>query len=89
MVKFECLGWSTNYVDHPPPAVGRDLTLVAKILQNLANLVLFGKKETYMEPCNEWLLKQQPKMKAFLDTLSSLPTSRMTSREKKNSSSQQ
>eukprot|EP01127_Copromyxa_protea_P012968 TRINITY_DN3428_c1_g3_i1.p1 TRINITY_DN3428_c1_g3~~TRINITY_DN3428_c1_g3_i1.p1 ORF type:complete len:256 (-),score=64.20 TRINITY_DN3428_c1_g3_i1:56-823(-) len=27
-----------------------------------------------MEPCNEWLLKQQPKMRAFLDALSSIPT---------------
>jgi Ras GTPase-activating protein 1 len=76
MVITGCTVCSFTLKDHPPPAVGRDLTLIAKILQNLANLVVFGKKEVYMEPCNEWILKQQPKMKIFLDSLSQLPTSR-------------
>src|SRR5690348_15809467 len=68
---------SSNSLDHPTPGVSRDLTLVAKILQNLANLMTFGKKETCMAIFNEWLEKQQPKMKKFLDDISSLPTSRM------------
>lgn len=60
--------------DNLSPLLSRDLTLIAKVLQNLANLVLFGKKEPYMEVCNEWLQAKQPEMKAFLTTLCSLPT---------------
>jgi len=35
----------------PPPHAARSLVMVAKCLQNLANLVEFGGKEPYMEVC--------------------------------------
>ena len=31
--------------EHPTAEVARDLTLIAKVIQNIANLVQFGKKE--------------------------------------------
>merc|ERR1712029_1127368 len=36
----------------PPPAAARSLVMIAKCLQNLANLVEFGAKESYMEVVN-------------------------------------
>uniref|UniRef100_A0A6B2L1B6 Ras-GAP domain-containing protein n=1 Tax=Arcella intermedia TaxID=1963864 RepID=A0A6B2L1B6_9EUKA len=58
--------------EHPPPNVARDLTLIAKVLQNLANLVEFGKKEPYMILCNKYINDNIGEMKGLLDKMSSL-----------------
>lgn len=44
--------------------------MVAKCLQNLANLVEFGGKEPYMEVVNPFILKNKERMIVFLDQLS-------------------
>lgn len=49
---------------------GRSLVMVAKCLQNLANLVEFGGKEPYMEVVNPFILKNKERMVVFLDQLS-------------------
>jgi Ras GTPase-activating protein 1 len=54
----------------PPPAASRSLVMVAKCLQNLANLVEFGSKESYMEVVNPFILKNKERMVVFLDHLS-------------------
>jgi len=60
--------------EHPSPETGRDLMLIVKTLQNLANLVVFGKKEDFMTCCNDWIERNMDKMKKFIDTLSSTST---------------
>lgn len=37
----------------PDPKTSRNLTILAKTVQNLANLVPFGNKEPFMEEMNE------------------------------------
>jgi len=44
--------------------------MIAKCLQNLANLVEFGGKEPYMEVVNPFILKNKERMMVFLDHLS-------------------
>ncbi|XP_047506178.1 ras GTPase-activating protein 1 isoform X2 [Pieris napi] len=56
----------------PPPHAQRSLLMVAKCLQNLANLVEFGAKEPYMEVVNPFILKNKERMVVFLDQLSSV-----------------
>nr|XP_018914787.1 PREDICTED: ras GTPase-activating protein 1-like isoform X2 [Bemisia tabaci] len=56
----------------PPPMAGRSLVMVAKCLQNLANLVEFGGKEPYMEVVNPFILKNKERMVVFLDQLSNV-----------------
>lgn len=47
----------------------RNCTIVAKIMQNLSNFVLFGEKETYMTPFNEFLSETTPKLRRFYEEL--------------------
>ena len=49
----------------------RKFTLIAKTMQNLANLTEFGRKETYMQPINPFIICQIPEMKRFLEKVSS------------------
>ncbi|XP_023333542.1 ras GTPase-activating protein 1 [Eurytemora carolleeae] len=58
--------------DPVPPAAMRSFVMIAKCLQNLANLVEFGGKETYMEVVNPFILKNKERMVVFLDHLSSV-----------------
>jgi hypothetical protein len=51
----------------PQPRAQRSLTLIAKVLQTMANLQRFGAKESYMEPMNAFLEKNES---AFLDYMS-------------------
>uniref|UniRef100_A0A8B9KNQ4 Ras GTPase-activating protein 1 n=1 Tax=Astyanax mexicanus TaxID=7994 RepID=A0A8B9KNQ4_ASTMX len=55
--------------DPPSPTAGRTLTLVAKSVQNLANLVEFGAKEPYMEGVNPFIKNNKQRMIMFLDEL--------------------
>ena len=57
----------------PTPVVARSLTLVAKTLQNLANLMTFGPKEPFMAPMNDLILSRMDEMKSFINEVSSLP----------------
>lgn len=57
-------------IEPPPPMASRSLIMVAKCLQNLANLVEFGGKEPYMEVVNPFILKNKERMVVFLDQLS-------------------
>ena len=48
------------------PLATRTLTLIAKILQNLANLTDFKGKEPHMEFCNQWLVWNMDAMRACI-----------------------
>lgn len=54
----------------PDQKTSRALTIIAKTVQNAANLVLFGQKEAYMEEMNEVITANLPEMKKFLDDIS-------------------
>lgn len=60
--------------DNPQPKAQRTLTLIAKALQVLANLSNFGKKESWMEPMNRFLVTHRQGMKNFIETLCSIST---------------
>ncbi|VDO10025.1 unnamed protein product [Rodentolepis nana] len=51
----------------------RNLTLIAKSLQSLANLSTFGDKESFMRFMNAYVDVQIPVMRKFLRDISSLP----------------
>ncbi|KAK3343010.1 hypothetical protein B0H65DRAFT_428108 [Neurospora tetraspora] len=59
--------------DHPKPRAQRTLTLIAKSIQALANLNIASKKETWMEPMNEFLHKQRQPFKEFADAVCAIP----------------
>ncbi|XP_005922937.2 ras GTPase-activating protein 1 isoform X2 [Maylandia zebra] len=63
-----------NIISDPPSSTaGRTLTLVAKSVQNLANLVEFGAKEPYMEGVNPFIKNNKHRMIMFLDELGNVP----------------
>ncbi|XP_070375383.1 RAS protein activator like-3 isoform X4 [Equus asinus] len=53
--------------EHPAPGPARALTLIAKVIQNLANRAPFGEKEAYMTFMNSFLEDHGPAMQRFLD----------------------
>ncbi|XP_003504751.1 RAS protein activator like-3 isoform X1 [Cricetulus griseus] len=53
--------------EHPAPGPARTLTLIAKVIQNLANRAPFGEKEAYMAFMNSFLEDHGPAMQHFLD----------------------
>ncbi|XP_063787732.1 RAS protein activator like-3 [Pseudophryne corroboree] len=55
--------------EHPHPLAARALTLVAKVLQNLANFTRFGEKEDYMAFMNSFLEQYWDEMSLFLQTV--------------------
>lgn len=63
--------------DHPQPKAQRTLTLIAKSLQNLANLSTFGQKELWMEPMNRFLGSHRQSLKDFIDDFCSIPAERL------------
>ena len=52
--------------EHVDKTAARSLTLVAKTLQNLANLVPFGQKEPFMADMNDLINSRIPDMKRFI-----------------------
>ncbi|CAL8107872.1 unnamed protein product [Calicophoron daubneyi] len=50
--------------------ISRNLTLVAKVLQNLANLSTFGEKEIHMKSLNRFVEQEIPAMLSFLRNIS-------------------
>ena len=54
----------------PSKEMRRGLLLIAKVVQNLANNVLFGTKEQYMSPLNDFLAQNIYRVTAFLRDIS-------------------
>lgn len=65
----------------PRPRAARTFLLIAKSLQNLANLTTSGAKEPWMEPMNEFLVSQRQTFKDFIDKVCALPSDQTTSAE--------
>ena len=62
----------TNTLPHtgyPKPRALRTFTLVAKSLQNLANMNTFGNKEPWMTPMNDFLTSHRAEFKSFVDSI--------------------
>ncbi|XP_014482654.1 PREDICTED: probable Ras GTPase-activating protein isoform X5 [Dinoponera quadriceps] len=57
--------------EYPNEKAARNLTLVAKTLQTLANFTRFQGKENFMEFMNDLLEREAPSMKNFLQLISS------------------
>ncbi|XP_058513892.1 RAS protein activator like-3 isoform X2 [Ochotona princeps] len=60
--------------EHPAPCPARTLTLIAKVIQNLANCAPFGEKEAYMGFMNTFLEHHSPAMQRFLDQVAMVDT---------------
>ena len=56
--------------DYTDAKTSRTLTLLAKMLQNIANLVEFGQKESYLLDANPFIREKIPAMKEYLDDVS-------------------
>lgn len=54
----------------PSPMADRTLKLVTKTIQNLANLVEFKAKESFMLYLNAFIKTYQPKMRTFVNNVS-------------------
>ncbi|XP_067664824.1 ras GTPase-activating protein 1-like isoform X1 [Haliotis asinina] len=59
--------------ENPSETAARNLKLVAKAIQNLANLVESGTKESYMESVQPFIKKNKERVVQFLETLSNIP----------------
>ncbi|KAK7789430.1 hypothetical protein R5R35_004961 [Gryllus longicercus] len=57
--------------EYPNEKAARNLTLVAKTLQTLANFTRFQGKENFMEFLNDFLEREAPGMRTFLQLISS------------------
>lgn len=58
------------FSEYPNEKAARNLTLIAKTLQTLANFTRFQGKENFMEFINDFLEREAPAMKHFLQSIS-------------------
>jgi len=58
------------FIEYPNEKAARNLTLVAKTLQTLANFTRFQGKENFMEFMNDFLEREAASMKSFLKIIS-------------------
>jgi RAS protein activator-like 2 len=58
------------FAEYPNEKTARNLTLVAKTLQTLANFTRFQGKENFMEFLNDFIEREAPAMKNFLRHIS-------------------
>lgn len=71
MYKFDSsFGNNLCCAEYPNEKGARNLTLVAKTLQTLANFTRFQGKENFMEFMNDFLEREAPAMKQFLQSIS-------------------
>ena len=61
---------SLSLSEYPDEKMARKLTLVAKVIQNMANFARFGVKEEYMCFMNDFVEKEIKNMKQFINTIS-------------------
>nr|XP_021405294.1 RAS protein activator like-3-like [Lonchura striata domestica] len=61
--------------EYPGEATARSLTLVAKVIQNLANFTTFGEKEPYMTFMNDFLERHWATMTDFLQAVATAEAS--------------
>lgn len=64
-----CFLYFTDIQDHPGPLALRNLTIVAKTLQRIANMVPTTPQEGELGQVEAFIEEQKPKMQAFLDKL--------------------
>jgi hypothetical protein len=57
----------------------RKFTLIAKSIQNLANLVEFGQKEPFMNEMNVWIKANYEKCRTYIRQISTLPVGKNSS----------
>lgn len=71
---LETLGLKDVYPDGLNQRQKTNLKYVAKIIQNLSNGVLFGQKETYLQPMNTFLTDLRPKIIGYFQELCKVGT---------------
>ena len=69
-ISFELRCANRNIPEYPNEKAARNLTLVAKTLQTLANFTRFQGKENFMEFMNDFLEREAASMKSFLQHIS-------------------
>eukprot|EP01132_Coremiostelium_polycephalum_P009133 gene9133-11190_t len=59
--------------EQPGPEATRALVLIGKVLQNLANGIEFGQKESFMIPVNRFIIGNLDRLYAYFDRLTDVP----------------
>ncbi|GAM20383.1 hypothetical protein SAMD00019534_035580 [Acytostelium subglobosum LB1] len=66
--------FTAGLVDEAPgPEASRALVLIGKVLQNLANGIEFGQKESFMLPVNRFIIGNLTRLYEYFDKLTDVP----------------